>query len=296
MRGNLPEELTSFVGRDDELADLGALIAERRLITLTGVGGGGKTRLATALGAQVAKEWPDGVWLVDLGSVADPVLIPLVVASTLGVLIEPSSDQELALAKRLQGRRMLLCLDTCEHVLGAASNLAETLLRRCATVAVLATSREPLGIAGETVWRVPSLRPPDAARLFGERAQLADPRFDLDASRDDVAAVCSQVDHLPLAVELAAAWVRVLTPSQIAAGLSDSFAMLAGGPRSAAPRHQTLLASMGWSHALLAAHGSAPATPTRERARSTWARADPVAQSAGSMPNCAGSCEHRCPS
>jgi predicted ATPase/DNA-binding CsgD family transcriptional regulator len=248
---NLPTQLTSFIGREAELLDLERLIAERRLVTLTGVGGCGKTRLAVQLGSRFADRLPDGVWLVDLGSVTDPALIPRLTASTLGVLIEPGGDPVQALAAQLRGRRLLLCLDTCEHLLEATAALVDTLLRSCPGLSVLATSRAPLGVEGETVWRVPSLKGEDAVQLFADRAGLVAPGLDLDAVHGDVRVVCSRLDHIPLAIELAAAWTRALSPGQIAAGLEDSLQLLAGGPRGAVPRHQTLLASMAWSHALL---------------------------------------------
>jgi len=251
MTHNLPVSLTTFVGRDAELDDIEQLVSERRLVTLTGVGGCGKTRLALRLGERLADRWPDGFWLVDLGSVSDPALVPGLAASAAGVLVEPGGDQVHGLAAQLGSRQMLLCLDTCEHMLDATAELTDTVLRRCPGVTLLATSREPLGVEGETVWRVPSLRHEEAARLFADRAELVAPGFDLDAAGDDVGLVCSRVDHIPLAIELAAAWVRALSPGQIAAELEDHHRLLAGGARRSIPRHQTLMASMQWSHALL---------------------------------------------
>jgi predicted ATPase/DNA-binding CsgD family transcriptional regulator len=249
---NLPVELTTFIGRDAELLELEQLVLRRRLVTLTGVGGCGKTRLAMQLGARFADRRPDGFWLVDLGSVTDPELTARLAASALGVLIEPGGDQVQALATQLSGRELLLCLDTCEHLLDATAALAEELLRRCPGVSVLATSREPLGVEGETVWRVPSLKQEEAVQLFADRAELVAPSFEARVALEDVHTVCAKVDRIPLAIELAAAWVRALTPAQIAAGLEDSLRLLSGDARRAIPRHQTLLASMGWSHALLA--------------------------------------------
>ena len=252
MTHNLPAELTTFVGRETELFDIEQLVTKRRLVTLTGVGGSGKTRLAGQLGLRVADRWPEGFWFVDLGSVTDPALVPRLAASTLGVLIEPGGDQAEALAVQLAGRRLMVCLDTCEHLLDATATLVDSLLRRCPDVSVLATSREPLRVEGETVWRVPSLDREEAVRLFADRAALADPRFDAQAAARDIEAACLRLDHIPLGIELSAAWVRALSTAQIVAGLEDSFRLLTGGPRHAIPRHQTLLASMAWSHALLA--------------------------------------------
>lgn len=247
----LPTHLTKFIGRGRELVEIERLVRERRLVTLTGVGGAGKTRLASQLGGRLLPEWPDGVWLIDLGSVSDPRQIARLVAATLGVLVEPEGDALRALAAQLVSRRLLLCLDTCEHVLEGAAGLAEALLRSCPDVSVLATSREPLGVDGETVWRVPPLRRDEAVALFVDRAGLVAPDVDLAAASDDVVTVCERVDDIPLAIELAAAWVRAMTPAQIAAGLDDALRLLVGG-RRIVPRHQTLLASIGWSHALLA--------------------------------------------
>lgn len=246
-----PEELTSFVGREAELAEVTGLIAQRRLVTLTGVGGCGKTRLAARVADRAGPSWQDGTRFVDLGPVTDPSLVPATVASAVGVAVEPGGDQMGRLAAQLHGRRLLIWLDTCEHLLDAVGELVAALLTRSPGTSVLATSREPLGIAGEMVWRVPSLRPDEAARLFAERATLVAPGFDADRAGEHVAAVCARVDHLPLAIELAAAWVRALTPVQIDRGLDDSFRLLVGGPRNAVARHQTLQASMAWSHALL---------------------------------------------
>jgi predicted ATPase/DNA-binding SARP family transcriptional activator len=251
LEHNLPTELTRFIGRSTELGNIERLVRDRRLVTLAGVGGCGKTRLAVRVGFRLLDRWPDGVWLVDLGPVTDPEQVPRLTATTLGVLIEPGGDPLLALAARLRQRRMLLCLDTCEHLLDAAAALADTVLRGCPGVSVLATSREPLGVAGETVWRAPALKEDEAVELFADRAGLVVPGFDVNAARAEVRAVCSRVDNIPLAVELAAAWMRVLSPAQIAASLDDRFRLLAGGPRRTIPRHQTLRASMAWSYALL---------------------------------------------
>lgn len=248
---NLPVELTRFVGREEELGAIERLVSDRRLVTLAGMGGCGKTRLAVKVSTRLLSRWPDGAWLVDLGPLTDPEQVPRLTAATLGVLIEPGGDPIQALAVRLRWRQMLLCLDTCEHLLDPAAALTDTLLRGCPGVSVLATSREPLGVAGETVWRVPSLNEDEAVELFADRARLVAPGFEVNIARADVRAVCSRVDNIPLAIELAAAWVRALTPAQITSSLDDRSRLLAGAPRRAIPRHQTLQASMAWSHALL---------------------------------------------
>ena len=252
MAHNLPVALTSFVGREAELAEVQRLISTRRLVTLTGVGGGGKTRLAVQTLSRVADAWPDGVWLVDLGSVTDPSIVPGLVASSLNVLVEPGGDQAQTLAAQLRDHRLLLCLDTCEHLLAPVAGFVDTVLRSCPGVSVLATSRSPLGVEGETVWRIPPLTPAESVQLFADRASLVQPDFDPDAVRGDVHAVCSRLDHIPLAIELAAAWVRALSPAQIAEGLDDRFRLLTGGHRGADPRHRAMVASIDWSHGLLA--------------------------------------------
>lgn len=248
---NLQAELTSFIGRDDELRDIERLVTQRRLVTLTGVGGCGKTRLAGQVCNRLGGHWPDGVWWIDLGSLSDPGLVVRTVASALGVLVEPKGDPLQALAAQLRSRHLMLCLDTCEHLLDVVSTLTDRLLRECPRVSVLATSREPLGVAGETVWRVPSLKVDEAVRLFADRATLVAPGFAARTHQVEVRSVCTRVDGIPLAIELAAAWVRALAPIQIASGLDESFRLLEGGPRGALPRHQALTASMEWSHALL---------------------------------------------
>lgn len=249
---NLPIHLTSFVGRQAELAAVSAHLVGRRLVTLTGVGGSGKTRLAARLAADQVGRWPDGVYWVELETVADPAQVADVVAATVGVLVEPVQGPLRSLTAQLRNRRMLVFLDNCEQVLAGAAKVAEALLRSSAEVTVLTTSREPLGLAGETVWRVPPLSEDDAFALFLERASLVRPCFSLDASSEAaVRTMCARLDGIPLALELAAAWLRTLTPQQIEAGLDDRFALLVRSPRGAVPRQQTLAASIEWSHALL---------------------------------------------
>jgi predicted ATPase/DNA-binding CsgD family transcriptional regulator len=249
----LPVHLTSFVGRRAELAAVAALLRGRRLVTLTGVGGSGKTRLAARLAADQAARWPDGVWWVELEALSDPAQVAEVAAATTGVLVEPVQGPLRSLTVQLRDCRTLVCLDNCEQVLEGAAEVAQALLRSGAEVTVLATSREPLGVAGETVWQVPPLSEDDALALFLERASLVRPGFTLDGSSEAaVRTMCRRLDGIPLALELAAAWLRTLTPTRIAAGLDDRFALLVRGPRDAVPRHQTLEASIAWSHALLA--------------------------------------------
>ncbi len=246
-----PAELTSFVGRQGELGEVTGLVVNRRLVTLTGIGGCGKTRLAARVVERVGSAWRDGSTFVDLASMPDPDRVPGAVADAIGLSLDPDGRPTTQIAAHLQHRHLLLCLDTCEHVLDAAAELVELVLTTCPDLAVLATSREPLNVAGETVWQVPPLRAPEATQLFEERASLVSPRFDAEGDADVIAAICARVDHVPLAIELAAAWVRALSPAQIFAGLDDTFRLLVGGPRTAEPRHRTLDASMTWSVALL---------------------------------------------
>ncbi len=242
--------LTTFVGREDELAHLRARIAEHRLVTLTGEGGIGKTRLAAQLCRDL--EGPAGeVWWVDLGPVTDPGLVVRTVADAVGIRAEHELDPLLAIVRHLQPATGVLCLDTCEHLLDAVAGLAVRVLESCVNVVVLATSREALGVAGEAIYRVPSLMPRDAHRLFEDRAVLSDVTFDPAEAGSHVAEICDRVDGLPLAIELAAAWVHAMSPAHIAAGLKESVHLLGGGPRTALPRHRALVASMDWSHDLL---------------------------------------------
>ncbi|HEX2273493.1 MAG TPA: LuxR C-terminal-related transcriptional regulator [Acidimicrobiales bacterium] len=249
---NLPLQLTTFVGRQAELEAVETLLTAERLVTLTGPGGCGKTRLALQAAADQVDRWPDGVWWAELGAVADPHLVPEVVASAAGVLVDPVAGPLRSLSLQLRDRRLLVCLDNCEHVLGVAGEVVETLLRTCPEVSVLATSREPLGVPGEVLWRVPSLPEDEARWLFLERADLVRPRISLGATDDAVVrTLCSRLEGIPLAIELAAGWLPALTPAQIEAGLDDRLALLVRGPRRAVPRHQTLAASIGWSYDLL---------------------------------------------
>ncbi|HWM10194.1 MAG TPA: NB-ARC domain-containing protein, partial [Solirubrobacteraceae bacterium] len=247
---NLPVELTSFVGRRDELAEVHRLLASERLLTITGPGGSGKTRLAAHAAADQAGRWHDGMWWVELAGLTDPGRVAEQVAAAAGVLVEPVQGPLASLVRALSTQRLLLCLDNCEHVLGGAYEVARTLLETCPEVTLLATSREPLGAPGEVVWTMPPLGDDDALWLFAERgAQVG---FRLDAAGEETLRRMSRrLDGMPLALELAAAWLRTLTPGEIEQGLDDRFALLVRGARGAAERQQTLAASIGWSYDLL---------------------------------------------
>jgi non-specific serine/threonine protein kinase len=265
---NLPLQLTSFVGREDELAAVSVLVAAHRLVTLTGPGGVGKTRLALQIAAEVRPAYADGVWLVDLAALPDPALVPQAVAGAVGVREEPGRPLLATLTDALRPRHLLLVLDNCEHLLDACARLADALLRACPRLRILATSREALGVPGDVPWRVPSLAVPDAlqplqaphlwayaaARLFIDRAQAALPGFAVtDRGAGAVAQVCRRLDGIPLAIELAAARIRTFTPDQLLPRLEDRFRLLTGGSRTALPRQQTLRATVDWSYALLSA-------------------------------------------
>lgn len=266
LPNNLPVEASSFVGRDRELAEVGAALASTRALTLTGAGGCGKTRLALHAAADTLDRYPAGAWWVELAALADPELVGDALATAIGVRPLPGQSSAEAAVAHLAGRRALVVLDNCEHLLGPCAELADALLRGCPQVTVLATSREPLGLPAETSWRVPSMSLPpdgapdralpltksDAVRLFIERALQVRPNFAVtNDNAPAVAQICQELDGIPLAIELAAARVRMLAPEQIAAGLADRFRLLTGGTRTALPRQQTLRASVDWSHDLL---------------------------------------------
>lgn len=258
LPNNLPAELSSLVGRDAELAELAGLLTGARLLTLTGSGGVGKTRLALQLAADLAEEFADGVWLTDLSGLAEPALVAQQIASALRLHDQPGRTWLDAVAWYLRDKQVVLLLDNCEHLLGAAADAVATLLERCPRVKVLATSREALGVAGEVVWRVPPLpvgrpgRPAEAERLFLERAGEVDAHAlqgepDLEA----IVQICRALDGLPLAIELAAARTRVLSAREISARLDDRFRLLTGGRRTALPRQRALEATVAWSYDLL---------------------------------------------
>jgi predicted ATPase/class 3 adenylate cyclase/DNA-binding CsgD family transcriptional regulator len=250
---NLPVQLTSFIGREAEMAELHRLLSDNRLVTLTGAGGAGKTRLALQVAAEMLTEFPAGVWQVDLAPLTDPTVVTIAVARALGLPDEPGRSTVETLIGFVEDRQALVLLDNCEHLLDACAALIEELLRACPALTILTTSREPIGVAGEMMWRVPSLSlAGEAIELFADRAQRAHPGFVVTADHADaVAEICHRLDGIPLAIELAAARVRVFSPAEIVAGLHDRFRLLTGGARTAVRRQQTLRASVDWSHALL---------------------------------------------
>jgi predicted ATPase/class 3 adenylate cyclase/DNA-binding CsgD family transcriptional regulator len=250
---HLPMALTSFVGRDAELTQVHELLTENRLLTLTGAGGAGKTRLAIQIAGQLSGGFIDGVWYVDLAPITDPELVPVTVARALGLPDQPGRSTMDTLTRFVADRQMLVVLDNCEHLLDASAALVNALLATAVGLTLLTTSREPIGVAGEVSWRVPSLSLADEAiELFIDRARRARPAFAV--SDDNVAVVgeiCARLDGLPLAIELAAARVRALSLAEILDSLHDRFRLLTGGARTAVRRQQTLRASVDWSHALL---------------------------------------------
>jgi predicted ATPase/DNA-binding CsgD family transcriptional regulator len=263
---NLPVQLTSFIGRDRELADVRRLLRQHRLVTLTGAGGCGKTRLAVHVAGDLAVEHPDGAWWVELAPLTDEARVAGEVLDVLRISDTAGRQLLQDITAHLATRQLLIVLDNCEHVLGASAALSEAVLRSCPGVDILATSREPLGVPGEVTWRVPPLSFPskgdpvevtsldtyDAVRLFVERAVGARPNFTVtNDTAPAVAEICTRLDGIPLAIELAAARTRALAPKEILTGLEDRFRLLTGGARSVLPRQQTLEASVAWSHDLL---------------------------------------------
>jgi non-specific serine/threonine protein kinase len=275
LPNNLPGQLTSFVGREQEMAEVAGLLSAHRLVTLTGAAGCGKTRLAVQFGAERLRDYADGVWLVDLAPLGDPALLVQTIATALGVR-EPPATVVSAVASVQTGRSLvdlvvdylrvrslLVVLDNCEHLLDTAAVVAEGLLRACPELRILATSREPLGVSGEVTWRVRSLSVPaanadmtpdalreyEAVRLFVDRAKARLPTFEL-SQRDGpaVAQICRRLDGIPLALELAASRVEMLSPTELATRLDDRFRVLTGGSRTGLERHQTLRAAIDWSY------------------------------------------------
>ena len=268
---NLPIQLTSFVGREAEMAEVKRLLASTRLLTLSGMGGTGKTRLSLQVAAEVLDTFSDGVWLVEFATIDDAAVVPETVAAALDLRQEAERTLTSTLTGYLRSRNLLLIFDNCEHVVTACARLAETLLRACPRLRILASSREPLGIAGETAWPVPPLSLPahwreiadgpdaiekltqyEAVRLFIERARIARPAFQLtNENAPTIARICWRLDGIALAIELAAARVKVLTLQQIVERLDDRFHLLTTGSRTAVPRQQTLRSLIDWSYDLL---------------------------------------------
>jgi predicted ATPase/class 3 adenylate cyclase len=245
---NLPLQLTSFIGREREVRETLDLVDRSRMVTLTGSGGCGKTRLALQAAAQMLDGSAGGAWLVELAAEYRPEAVATQVGQTLNVQERPDEPMKETLAKRIGERQMLLLLDNCEHLLDACAELAEYLLRHCPNLSILATSREALGIAGETSYRVPSLDSSEAVGLFFERAVLAKPDFEPDEA---VASICRRLDGIPLAIELAASRVRHMPPAEIEKRLDQRFQLLTGGSRTSLPRQQTLRSLIDWSYSLL---------------------------------------------
>jgi predicted ATPase/class 3 adenylate cyclase/DNA-binding CsgD family transcriptional regulator len=249
----LPVQLTSFVGRDAQLTQLRELLGQNRLVTVTGAGGVGKTRVAIHLAAQVDREFTDGIWYVDLAPITDPDLVPVAAARALGLPDQPGRSTMDTITRFIADRQTLVVLDNCEHLLDATAALIVEMLAACSSLTLLATSREPIGVAGEVSWRVPSLSLEDeAVELFTDRARHARAEFAVtDDNAATVAEICRRLDGVPLAIELAAARVRALSLAEILDSLHDRFRLLTGGARTAVRRQQTLRASVDWSHALL---------------------------------------------
>lgn len=272
LPNNLPLQLTSFVGRDTELSHVRELLEKTRLVTLTGPGGCGKTRLAQHVAVEVLDRFPEGVWFVDFAPIIDPALVPSAIGSALGIREAPAQPLEQTLETQLRDAQMLLLLDNCEHVVEQVAPLTDSLLRSCPSISILGTSREQLGIEGEVPWRVPPLSLPDipelpeteaaapdapllvydAPRLFVERALKVAPTLQLsEENRSAILEICQRVEGIPLAIELAAARASALAVPEIAEGLRNRFDLLSGRSRSTVERQQTLEASVAWSFNLL---------------------------------------------
>jgi len=249
---NLPAQLTSFIGREKEIDEIGTMFTSVRLITLTGSGGTGKTRLSIEVGTQLLSHFAHGVWLIELASLSDEDQIIPALAQAFALQELPFNSVEAQVTDYLREKKLLLILDNCEHLIAACARLADDLLRHCAGLKILASSREAFGIAGEVVYHIPSLKDSECVCLFVERARAVNPQFSLtDANTASVNQICRRLDGIPLAIELAAARSKLLSVDQIAARLDDLFRLLVGGSRTALPRQQTLRALIDWSYDLL---------------------------------------------
>ena len=266
LPNNLPVQVTTFIGRERDLDELKAHLAEHRLVTLFGSGGVGKTRLAAQVGAELLERFPDGVWIADLAPITDPESVPSVIAQALGASLAQGLRDDPAIPLWLKTKQLLLILDNCEHLVQSIAVLADTIHRSCPTVHVLATSREALGVSGEKVLRLASLSVPATTKnltvadalqfgsiaLFADRASLVSQSFSLnEESAPIVADVCRRLDGIPLAIELAAARVKMLSVATLAQHLNERFKILTAGSRTAVPRQQTLRALIDWSYDLL---------------------------------------------
>ncbi|MGB8518716.1 MAG: helix-turn-helix domain-containing protein [Candidatus Tumulicola sp.] len=251
-RTNLPPLLSDLVGREDEVARITSLLATHRLVTIVGAGGVGKTRASLQVGEDLLNQFPDGVWFVELAPLTNAELIATTVAAAMGVQLIGQADPLAQLGRALKRLQALLIFDNCEHVIAGVATVAARLLRECPQLAILASSRQPLEIQGEATFRMPSLAPEAAVTLFAERAAAIDDAFALTPENHDVIAdICRRVDGIPLAIELAAARVKIFTPQQLARRLDERFQLLAGGRRDVLARQQTLLAAIDWSYQLL---------------------------------------------
>ena len=259
---NLPAPVNRLIGRDDDIEDVRRLLGEHRLVTITGSGGVGKTRVAIEVGRSLTRAYRDGIWLVPLAAVADPSLVAGTVAQALSVGAAQNASLQETLVAFLRPKRALLLIDNCEHVIDEAAGMVEAVLAGCAGVQLRFTSRERLNVAGEWVFRLQSLRLPGATangdalapavELFVERARAVDGRFVVTAGQNrSVAEICLRLDGIPFAIELAAARVGTLSPAQIADRLDARFSLLTGGDRGALPRQQTMRACIDWSYQLL---------------------------------------------
>lgn len=263
---NLPRPLTTFVGREKQLAEIQRLLTTNRLVTLIAVGGAGKTRLALEVAARTLDTYPDGTWFMDLTAIKDGHLVSRLLGSVLGVHERPRQPIVETLIQHLSGRHLLLVVDNCEHVIDDCAGLVDAIRRSCPGITLLATSREPLRVSGEAVWRVPLLAVPDVAAridldetaqyeavgLFLDRARLAAPDFELTADNAPaVAQLCRRLDGIALAIELAAARAGLMSPGQMLERLKDRFGLLTGGSRTGPTRHRTLQSALDWSHELL---------------------------------------------